>query len=67
MADPAAVKLLLDEGPRRWRAAGRRPKKTEEEAGVGGAPAMACGGGGRRRRQTLTRGIGSDFWDGKGG
>lgn len=50
-ADPGAVKLLrwplavVDEGPRRWRSAGRRPEKTEEEAGVGGAPAAACGGG----------------------
>ena len=42
-ADPGAVRLLrwplavVDEGQRRWRAAGRRPEKTEEEAGVGGS------------------------------
>ena len=42
-ADPGAVRLLrwplvvVDEGQRRWKAAGRRPEKTEEEAGVGGS------------------------------
>ena len=53
-ADPGAVRLLrwplavVDEGQRRWRAAGRRPEKTEEEAGVGGAPAAVVEEGPRR-------------------
>ena len=52
--DPGAVRLLrwplavVDEGQRRWRAAGRRPEKTEEEAGVGGAPAAVVEEGPRR-------------------
>ena len=53
-ADPGAVRLLrwplavVDEGQRRWRAAGRRPEKTAEEAGVGGAPAAGVEEGPRR-------------------
>ena len=42
-ADPGAVRLLhwplavVDEGQRRWRAAGWPPEKTEEVAGGGGS------------------------------
>ena len=52
--DPGVVRHLcwplamVDEGQRRWRAAGRRPEKTEEEAGVGGAPAAVVEEGPRR-------------------
>ena len=52
--DPGVVRHLhwplamVDEGQRRWRAAGRRPEKTEEEAGVGGDPVVVVEEGPRR-------------------